>query len=274
MDPFKDKIAIVTGGASGIGRAVCQEMGRRGAVLVVADVNTQGTEEIAAGISADGGQARAVGLDVTKQEDVEKLIKETADTHGRLDYIFNNAGIGLNGDERDKTLEDWRKIIDVNLFGVIYGTLTAYSLMVSQGFGHIINTASLAGLIPSPTDVAYGTTKHAVVGLSTSLRAEGADLGVKVSVVCPGFIRTPIFDTTPALNVNKEELMADFPQFMMMDVDRAARAILKGVARNRGIIAFPFHTKFAWGLRRIYPPLLDGWGRYLIRNFRKFRNVP
>ena len=104
--------------------------------------------------------------------------------------MFNNAGIGIIGDERDKSFDGWQKIIDVNLMGVIYGTLAAYSLMTEQGSGHIVNTASIAGFLPAPVEVAYGTTKHAVARLSTSLRAEGAALGVKVSAICPGVMNT------------------------------------------------------------------------------------
>ncbi len=274
MYSFMDKVAIVTGGASGIGRAVCEHMGQRGAILVVADINTEGARAVAQSITTSGGRARAVELDVTQQEDVRKLIKETAEEHGRLDYMFNNAGIGIFGDERDKTFEDWQKILNINLYGVLYGTLAAYSLMAEQGFGHIINTASLAGLIPAPTDVAYSTSKHAVVGLSTSLRAEGAGLGVKVSVVCPGVVRTPIFDTSPVLNASKDDLMARLPSSVMLDVNKAARAILRGVVRNKGRIVFPFHARFAWMIDRILPSLSDLWAQWHIKTFRTFRKEP
>jgi short-subunit dehydrogenase len=107
--------------------------------------------------------------------------------------MLNNAGIALGGEVRDMDLEHWRRILDVNLWGVIHGTTAAYQVMVKQGFGHIVNTASLGGLIPEPMATAYATTKHAVVGLSTSLRAEAAELRVKVSVVCPGFVQTRTF---------------------------------------------------------------------------------
>ncbi len=274
MHHFKDKVVIVTGGASGIGRAICENMGQKGARLVIADVNEEAAREVAAAISRAGGHATAVYLDVTNEDEVHSLIRETADQHSRLDYMFNNAGVGVLGDERDKTSEHWKKILDVNLHGVIHGTRAAYLLMTRQGFGHIVNTASMAGLIPSPMEVAYGTTKHAVVGLSTSLRAEGAALGVKVSVVCPGFIRTPIVDATPILNVDKEALMEKNPDFIMMDVDKAASAILKGVSRNQALIVFPFHARFSWWLNRLCPPLMGAINRLQIKSFRKYRKEP
>ena len=273
MDYFKDKIALVTGGASGMGRAVCEQMGRRGATLVVADINHKGAQEVAESIIAAGGRARAANLDVTQRKDVHDLVNQTAQEHGRLDLIFNNAGIGILGDERDKTLDHWKKIIDVNLLGVLHGTTAAYPLMVRQGFGQIVNMASMAGYIPSPMDAAYGTTKHAVVGLSVSLRDEAADLGVKVNAVCPGFIKTPIIFNTPILNVNysREEMEENLPEFLFMDVNKAGTAILKGIARNRAMIVFPFHARLAWWLMRLYPPLFDRIGRLQIKSFRKHR---
>jgi NAD(P)-dependent dehydrogenase (short-subunit alcohol dehydrogenase family) len=128
---------------------------------------------------------------------VQELVDETVRDYGRLDYMFNNAGIGMGGEVRDMDLEHWRRVLEVNLWGVTCGTSAAYEEMVRQGFGHIVNTASLAGLIPLPMVAAYCATKHAVVGLSASLRAEAAALGIKVSVVCPGFVETGIFRSGP-----------------------------------------------------------------------------
>ncbi len=273
MEYFKDKIAIVTGGASGMGRAVCEQMGRHGATLVVADINHDGAKEVAESIVAAGGKARAVHLDVTQREDVHDLVNETAREHGRLDLIFNNAGIGILGDERDKTQAHWDKIIDINLHGVLHGTTAAYPLMIEQGFGQIVNMASMAGYIPSPMDAAYGTTKHAVVGLSLSLRDEAVSLGVKVSAVCPGFIKTPIIFNTPILNVSvtREEIEESLPDWLYMDQNKAGTAILKGIVRNRAMIVFPFHARVAWWLMRLYPPLFDRIGRLQIKTFRKAR---
>ena len=144
---FQNQIAIVTGGASGIGRALCEELTRRGAVVAVADINYEGAQAVASAIAANGGRATAALLDVTRAENVERLVEDTVRTHGRLDYMFNNAGIGVAGEVRDLSLDHWRKCIDINLWGVIYGTTVAYAAMLRQGSGHIVNTASAAGLI-------------------------------------------------------------------------------------------------------------------------------
>ena len=270
MDYFKDKVAIVTGGASGIGRALCEELGQKGAVVIVADINTKGAQQVASAVATAGGQARGVYLDVSQAEDVQNLVNETASQHGRLDFMFNNAGIVVIGEVRDISLEHWIRHLDVNLSGIIYGATAAYSLMVRQGSGHIVNTASLAGLTGAPTLTPYTTTKYAVVGLSTALRAEGADLGVRVSVVCPGFVQTGMLDA-PVLKANRDELLSRLPARAIWDPTKAARVILRGVARNRSIIVFPFYARLLWWLHRLHPAISAFWAGKTIRDFRDLR---
>lgn len=270
MDLFKDKTAIVTGGASGIGRGICEQLGERGTVVIVADINRDGAEKVASGINKTGGQAQAAHLDVSQAQQIQNLIDEALSRYGRLDYMFNNAGINVRCDARDMTLDHWQRVIGVNLWGIIFGTTSAYSVMVRQGFGHIVNTASLAGLAPIPMSIQYCTTKHAVVGLSTSLRAEGAALGVKVSVVCPGFVQTGLFDATTHLNVDKEKQMADLPS-KMIDATEAAKTILKGVVHNQPIIVFPSHARFFWWMHRIHPSILSPLLGKMVRDFRASR---
>lgn len=134
-DIFKEKIAIVTGGASGIGRALCEALSRKGAIVVVADIDNEGAKQVASTITALGRRAQAHYLDVSQPEAVQKLVAETVTTYGHLDYMFNNAGIGIAGEARDMSLEQWQRIIEVNLWGVIHGTRSAYQVMSQQGFG-------------------------------------------------------------------------------------------------------------------------------------------
>jgi short-subunit dehydrogenase len=142
--------------------------------------------------------------------------------------------------------------------------------MIKQGFGHIVNTASLAGLVGSPTMIPYATTKSAVVGLSTSLRAEAEEFGVRVSVACPGFIRTGIFDSATYVQARQEDILAKLP-FKLMNVDKAARLILRGVARNKAIIVFPFYGRLLWWLQRINGSLTSPLARKAVRDFRASR---
>jgi len=267
-EAFRGKIAIVTGGASGIGRALCHELGHGGAVVVVADINLQDAQKVASTITSAGGQAQAALLDVTQAKDVQALVEQIASEHGRLDYMFNNAGIAIGGEVRDMDWEHWQRILGVNLWGVIHGTTAAYRVMTSQGFGHIVNTASVAGLIPTPMLTAYGTTKHAVVGLSTSLRVEAEEYGVKVSAVCPGFIHTNLFDAATYVTVPPDAARTYISSLTMTDATDCARAILRGVVRNQALIVVTGFAHCVWRLQRFNPVLVLPVVRKMARDFR------
>lgn len=188
------------------------------------------------------------------------------DQYGRLDYVFNNAGIGMLADLRDMTFEDWHRIVGVNLYGVIYGTKLAYDIMAEQRFGHIINMSSGAGLFPQPMRSGYNATKFGVVGLSQGLRSEAAVLGVKVSVVCPGIVKTDIFNKVAAPNFNREELLRRISKHGGLTPEEAAEQILQGVAKNRGIITLTPLVSLMWRTYRLSPALYE---RLMIRSARK-----
>ncbi|HVG11161.1 MAG TPA: SDR family oxidoreductase [Thermoanaerobaculia bacterium] len=270
MDTFRDSIAIVTGGASGIGQALCEELARRGAVVVVTDVDEAGARSVAEGIASEGGRASSRALDVRDPEAVKRVVEETAAAHGRLDYMFNNAGLAVTGEIRDLSLEHWHKVVDVNLWGVIHGIAAAYPLMVRQRSGHIVNTASLAGLLGIPCSSPYATTKFAVVGLSQSLRTEAEGLGVKVSVVCPSYIQTRIFEASTYVRSSKEDVLS-LLTFKMMEVGEAVRQILHGVERNRALIVLPFYARVLWWLSRLFPGMPLWLNGQAVRKFRKLR---
>ena len=272
MDAFKDKVVIVTGAASGIGRALAEALARREAIVILTDINRQLLDEVAASMAASGYRSEAVPVDVSDHDAVAKLVTDTVDRHGRLDYMFNNAGIAVGAEVRDCAIDDWCKVIDVNLNGVINGVDAVYPIMVQQGFGHIVNTASIEGLIPFPGTVSYAASKYGVVGLSNSLRIEGADLGVKVSVVCQGYIKTPIFHTSKLIKIDREKMLASLPERLGITPDECAEVILRGVERNRAIIVVTWFAKVLWLLQRISPALIR-WmmGRDLKKSRREIR---
>jgi NAD(P)-dependent dehydrogenase (short-subunit alcohol dehydrogenase family) len=260
---FEGAAALVTGGASGIGRALSEELARRGASVVLADVQAEEAAAVATSLAASGRSASAAALDVTDFASVQRLVERVAEEHGRLDFVFNNAGIGVGGEIRDHTIDAWNRIIDVNLRGVVHGVQAAYPIMLRQRFGHIVNTASMAGLMPTPLTTSYSATKHAVVGLSKALRVEAAGLGVRVSVLCPGVIRTPllsggrygIFVGGLSEREQREAALKYFGRFRPMDVGRFATKVLDQVARNRAIIVVPAWWKLLWWLDRLSPTL-------------------
>jgi NAD(P)-dependent dehydrogenase (short-subunit alcohol dehydrogenase family) len=268
MSLFRDKVAIVTGAGSGIGCALSQEMARRGARVILADVNASPIEQAVRTITQAGHHAEAFVVDVSDYHADEKMVVDTMDRYGRLDYLFNNAGIAVGAEVRDCSIEDFQHVINVNLFGVINGVSAAYPLMVRQGYGHIVNTASIEGLIPYPATVSYVSSKYGVVGLSNALRIEGADLGVKVSVVCPGYIKTPIFKTCKLIKIDRDKMLRALPERFGITPEACAQVILRGVQQNKAIIVVTGFAKFLWALQRVSPALI----RWIMRrNIRKYR---
>jgi len=277
MEQFKDKVAIVTGGGMGLGEALCEEMASRGAVVVVADINEEAANRVAENIVRNGSQATAITVDVSREADVKRLIETAVSRFGRLDYIFNNAAIFIGGDARDVSLEQWERVLKVNLCGVIYGTIDAYQVMVRQGYGHIVNISSASGLTPQPGNAPYCTCKHGIIGLSLSLRFEGVDLGVKVSAVCPGDMKTKVYENMVVMNASPERVaeISRRSHFLIpqMSAQDAARTILRGVSRNRALIIFPASVRWILRLSRLLPGLMYWASLYRMRMFRTVRNA-
>lgn len=240
-DYFHGKGCVVTGAASGIGFALSEALLQAGAAVLMADRDTQSLASAVEQLSAHAGRVYSMPVDVTDQEQVQKMIKNAAARHGRLDVLFNNAGIGGTMPIEEATLEHWRRIIDINLWGVIYGVHYAMPIMRKQGGGHIVNTASIAGLIPPPFQALYCATKYAVVGLSESLRFELEDEGIHFSVVCPGNVASRIFGT-PILGERKEVK----PPPDAIPAAEAAQITLEGVANKQGIIVLPEKYREMW----------------------------
>lgn len=256
MSIFRDKIAIVTGAGSGIGKALGEDMARRGAHVIISDINSERIEEVAEGIKKSGGSVTSLTLNVVDYDAVKKMVDDAVSEHGRIDYIFNNAGIAVGGEARDVTIDDWNAVLDVNLHGVVNGVAATFPLMCKQGSGHIVNTASIEGLIPFPMTASYCATKYAVVGMSNSLRIEGADLGVKVSVVCPGYIKTRIFEDSKMVNLDREKMMANLPEGLGITPEECAKVILKGVEKNKAFIVVTTFAKILWIIHRISPHII------------------
>lgn len=265
MGLFVGKTAIVTGGASGLGRSLCVELGKRGAAVCVADINGEGAEHTASIVTRDGGKATSVVTDMRNPEAVDRLVMEIS-SRGPLDYMFNNAGVIMFGEFRDMDYDDWRHFVESDLMSVVYGTSTAYKVMREQGHGHIVNVSSVFGLFPFALATGYAGVKQAVVGLSLSLRPEAVEFGVKVSVACPGSIKTEVRKSYRIFNGDREAFNALI--WREMTPDAAAVKILAGVVKNKGIIAFPFYDLVPWWFYRICPSLNYWWQRKLVNLFR------
>lgn len=196
MRPWAERVAVVTGAGSGIGRALAVAFAERGARLVLADLEPGDLEETRAALPG-GSAAELVQTDVSDAEQVEALAEAAFALGGAVDLLCNNAGVGCNGRAWEQSREDWRWLLDVNLMGVVHGLQSFVPRMLGQGVAaHVLNTSSMMGLLSAPGLGAYAATKHAVVALTEALRmdleSEGAEIGV--SVLCPGPVNTRVFE--------------------------------------------------------------------------------
>jgi NAD(P)-dependent dehydrogenase (short-subunit alcohol dehydrogenase family) len=250
---FSGRTAIVTGAGSGIGAALSRALGAAGAHVVCADL-----DEVAAARTASSvtGSARPALLDVTDGAAVQALVDEVVAQHGRLDLMFNNAGITFIGETQDLSLAQWDAIIDVNLRGVVHGVAAAYPVMIRQGGGHVVNTASMGGLMAAGLITSYVATKHAVVGLSLALRTEAAAHGVGVTVVCPAAVETPILDQGEIGTVRGRDYYLKGQGIRKpLDPDDLAAQVLAAVAANRAMVVAPRQARMAWRVGRFAPGL-------------------
>ena len=251
--------AIVTGAGSGIGRALASALVARGSTVVVADVNAAAAEQTAAAL---GPRALPSQVDVRDRDAVRELVERTDRDHDGLDLMVNNAGTGVGGAISTLTAEHWRAQLEVNLYGVIHGIEAAYPLMRARGAGQICSTSSLSGLIPAPSLGPYTTSKFAVVGMSLALRAEARVHGVRVSVLCPGFVETPLLDRgfdsdAPPTGMTSVRPLIRAAKARTVAPDVVARACLAGLRKDRAVIVAPLSARVSWRAFRYAPGLVD-----------------
>jgi NAD(P)-dependent dehydrogenase (short-subunit alcohol dehydrogenase family) len=254
---FTGKQAIVTGAGSGIGAALCRALAAADADVVCTDIDGEAAARTA-GTLTGPGTARSATLDVTNAAAVQDTVDEVVARAGRLDLMFNNAGIAWGGDTELLTLNQWNAIIDVNIRGVVHGVTAAYPVMLQQGHGHIVNTASMAGLTAAGQITSYVMTKHAVVGLSLALRSEAVSRGVGVLAVCPAAVETPILDKG-ALGgfVGRDYYLRGQGTKTAYDPDRLARETLRAIERDKALLVVPKRAYASWVLARLAPGLLQ-----------------
>jgi NAD(P)-dependent dehydrogenase (short-subunit alcohol dehydrogenase family) len=227
---LQDKIALITGGSSGIGRAAAQLFSREGAKVVIADINAEGGEETARSITDAGGEAHFVRTDISKSAEVEALIKKILEMYSRLDCAYNNAGI--IGDDFssvvDHTEETWDRVLETNLKGTWLCMKHEIPQMLEQGSGAIVNTASTSGLmVGGKYRCAYSATKAGIVSLTKIAALEYAEYGLRVNVVCPSATRTPLLEEFFALNPEVEtDFIAQTPRGRIASPEEVAEGAL------------------------------------------------
>ncbi|MBP2454684.1 SDR family NAD(P)-dependent oxidoreductase [Mycolicibacterium lutetiense] len=255
------KVAVITGGASGIGAALATRLAGEGAEVWIADRQTDAAQDLARRLDESGATAHAIELDVRDFASFERIATEIVQQSGRIDYLFNNAGIGVAGEVDSYTLDDWNDVFDVNLRGVVHGIQSVYPIMIRQRSGHIVNTASMAGLMSGAGQASYAATKHAVVSISRTLRVEAERHNVLVSALCPGVVRTPIlaggkFGRIKAPVASDEEYVKEvWEPLRPMAPDVFADRVVRAVKRGDATIIVPAWWKLLWYLERLSPRL-------------------
>jgi NAD(P)-dependent dehydrogenase (short-subunit alcohol dehydrogenase family) len=268
---YAGRSAIVTGAGSGIGAALATALSAAGADVVLADLDGPAAEKVAAGLTGPGS-ARGVQLDVTDAAAVQALVDDVVAGRGSIDLMFNNAGISLIGETQDLSLAQWDSIIDVNIRGVVHGVAAAYPSMVRQGSGHIVNTASMGGLMAAGLLTSYVMTKHAVVGLSLALRSEAAAYGVGVTAICPAAVNTPILDKGEFGQIRGRDYFLKGQGIRKpVDPDDLAARVLAAVAAGEALVVEPVQARIAWRLQRLAPAFTQ---RMSVAFIAKQRRLP
>lgn len=269
MSVFSGKTVLITGAGTGLGRALAEAMGQEGAIVYVSSLNLTEAEPVAALIQQAGAQAYAVKLDAREVSDLESVMGQIVVSHGRLDYVFNNAGIGFVGEFADMKPAQIQNMAATNFIGPALSMLTAIRYMREQGGGHIVNVASIGGLMPVSAMAMYSGTKHGMVGLSDSVRAEVSGDGIRVSTVCMGFVESEMLkkaDMGKGADAGIRELLKSTPP---IPTALGAQLVLRGVRRKQPYILFPAYTRAGWLIQRLQPGVGNWIAKKAFERFRK-----
>jgi len=249
---FHGKHALVTGAASGIGRATALELARRGARLELVDIDRDGVAATADAVRALGRDAEPHAVNLAKPAEIDDLAARVLRDRGPVDLLVNNAGVAVVAPFIRTTEADWEWLLSVNLWGPLRLTRALLPPMMERRQGHIVMVASLAGLVGAPGLVAYGTTKFALVGLTESLRLEIADAGVGVTLVCPGFVRTNFAKASRYDNGEFKRFLDEPPSWYGMTKERVASELADAVLERRPLVVLG-PEKLGWWLKRLAP---------------------
>lgn len=263
---FKNKLCVITGGSSGIGYCVAEALARDGARLMLVARNAEALDAAAERLRGQGAaEVVTCSADVTRAEDVARMALAVSDMGSAADLVVTSAGVVSAGLLEDVPLEEWRRLHEVNVIGLVAVLQALLPAMRSRaknggGGGHIVNIASAAGLVGFPGMAAYGATKSAVIGLSESLRAEVSELGIGVTALCPGFVKTPIAEKITLfgrMNTPRtQKMIAQWFQRNDLNPERVARAALAAVRHDRALVVVGKDATSGYWTKRLFPSVL------------------
>ncbi len=265
MKDLKDRIAMVTGAASGIGRATSLALAEEGCHLVICDIDEDGLAQVARQIEAKGRDVLARRCDVSSEDDMRALAKESFERFGKVDIAMSNAGTAVIGESYKLDSSHWRKVLGVNVWCTIYTLIYFVPPMVERREGHLVVTASGMGLVAAPYAATYTTSKFALVGLTESIRAELAIYNVGVTTLCPAVVKTPIFERAELIGFqDKVRWMLHYTGGI--SPERFARKVIKGIKENKGLMTVSVLTHVTYGIKRLSPSLQEKTLKWLARS--------
>lgn len=264
MDRFKSKTAVITGAGSGFGRGLSLCFAKLGWKVGVSDINIERAEETVRLVNEAGGKGMAIKCDVTKPEEVQGLADSVLSKWGTVDVIINNAGVPVVGFMEKISLEDWKFEIDLMLMGVVYGCRTFIPVFKKQGWGHIVNTASSAGIVSLPEMAPYNVTKAGVIALSETLRGELKKSNIGVTVVCPTFFKTNLMDQIRVTDDHQINMAnAFFNKFSFGTIDSVCKSTMNAIRKNRLYAVPQPDAKLFWFLKRMTPNIFYSVNSFL-----------
>jgi NAD(P)-dependent dehydrogenase (short-subunit alcohol dehydrogenase family) len=279
MQDLKDKAVLITGAASGIGRATALEFAREGAdPLIVSDINVKGLEETAARIEEMGRRPVVLPCDVSDYDAVQGMIERALGEAGGIDVLVNVAGTAIISPLEQMTMEEWKHVVGVDLFGSLHTVHCIYPHMLKRESGHIVNIASVAGLLAlHPYNAPYYLSKFGTVGFTEALMLEASTHGIGVTCICPGGVKTPIYDDSPFKGFD-EEVREKVKKLMLAsgeEPEDTARAIVDAVRKNKYLVVTTPAARAGYFIRRHFSfawyPLMRAVSRRFVSGLEKYR---
>lgn len=267
---FMQKVVFLTGGASGIGLALVKELQRFPLkALIVVDRDEANLKKVELLCKSSPYPVKTFALDVTQENDVKNIVSQVHREFAGIDLLYNVAGIGNGGEIQDIPTKDFQKIMDVNFMGILHTVKAIYPSMIARKAGQIVNVTSVAGLVPLPGESAYVASKYAAVGFTECLQIEAVHYGVQVSMICPGVVQTPIYQTGEIIGFDKNEVLNLFPKGIT--AEKCAQKIIKATLSRKKVVLITLFAKFLSYNYRFFPGLMKvGLGSY-INKMRKFK---
>ena len=268
MKSIKDKIILITGAASGIGKASALEFAREGSDLVLADLNEVGLKNTAEAVLACGRKCLEIRTDVSRRDQVEKLSRQALAEFGRVDVLMNNAGVTLAAEIKDTRIPDWEWVLNTNLGGAMYAIHYLLPQMIGRSAGHIVNVCSASSIMGIPAAGAYTASKHGLAGLTEVLRTEVERFGIKVTAVYPGVVKSAIYDSTVLKGFKREA--TKLPGFLGITPEEAARRIVKAVKKDQPVLMLDL-SRFVFNLKRTSPFLTRRFARAVFKRLLEMK---